>query len=139
MGCSQSKSALNTSSALVPTTAPVAPPQKVYLLSSYSIDDSGVVLYHITSDDVVATKRFTDFKLFHQEMSLLIEDLPPLPEAGLRTYLRRHDVAMIEARRERFQEFINYVVAFDDEILNAALEVFCALRVDVSDDADTYE
>ncbi|EQC29773.1 hypothetical protein SDRG_12544 [Saprolegnia diclina VS20] len=138
MGCTHSSSAVNTSSALVPTTAPIAPPQKVYLLSSYSIDETGVVLYHITSDEIVVTKRFTDFKLFHHDMSLLIEDLPPLPEAGLRTYWRRHDVAMIESRRERFQEFINYVVAFDDEILNSALEVFCAVRLGVSDDADLY-
>ncbi|OQR86106.1 hypothetical protein ACHHYP_10966 [Achlya hypogyna] len=140
MGCSQSTAAdvIDTSSALVPTTAPVAPPQKVFVVGSHSIDASGVVLYHISSEEVVVTKRFNDFKIFHEEMSLLIEDLPELPPAGLRTRLQRHNPEMIEARQARFQELINYVMAFDDEILNSALDVFCAIKSDPGADNEHY-
>ncbi|OQS06595.1 hypothetical protein THRCLA_20340 [Thraustotheca clavata] len=135
MGC---KPSLSSSSLREGIYIPMVPLQKTYRITTHSIEPSGVVLYHIESDNVVVTKRYKDFKVFHQEMRLLIEDLPPLPKAGLKSRFKRNNVLMIQARKVRFQEFLDYVFAFDDEILNTALAIFCAVKTQLDDDDESW-
>ncbi|EQC29775.1 hypothetical protein SDRG_12546 [Saprolegnia diclina VS20] len=82
-----------------------------YVISSTSVDGNGVVLYHIETDGVVAKKRFNDFKVFHSELTTVIETVPALPDSGLATVFKRRDEKLIKERSARFQEILDAAAA----------------------------
>ncbi|KAF0698055.1 Aste57867_11303 [Aphanomyces stellatus] len=79
-----------------------------YTIQAYSIDINGVVMYHVdTPSGAIINKRYNDFKAFHNEIQLIV-NVPQMPQAGFLTaWWKRRDAAMIEFRRERFQQILN--------------------------------
>ncbi|EQC27895.1 hypothetical protein SDRG_14316 [Saprolegnia diclina VS20] len=134
MGCTQSNTALETAPASAPrsaaprSAAPLssapksasaasaiadAPTSDIpeasarqYLISGQSINEQGIVVYHIEARGVTIKKRFNEFKVFHQQLST-VTSVPALPEAGLFTAFQRKNDALIQARAARFREIIN--------------------------------
>ncbi|CAK4071720.1 unnamed protein product [Aphanomyces euteiches] len=110
MGCNQSSNAVAEEQPKVvaaPASAGAqqvdAEPAKHPLVTGHYIDTNGVVLYHVEFQNVVAKKRFNDFKLFHEGLK---DQVPPLPAAGFSTVLNRRNDNLIEERRARFQEIL---------------------------------
>ncbi|OQR86099.1 hypothetical protein ACHHYP_10964 [Achlya hypogyna] len=89
----------------------VATETKSYTISSTSVDGSGVVLYHVETDGIIAKKRFNDFKVFHAELTTVVQELPPLPASGLATVFKRTDEKLIAERSARFQLILDAAAA----------------------------
>jgi len=107
-------------------------------VTRYSVGTDGVVMYHIDvqdAQDVLPTytirRRYTDFKnLYHGLAKIMVSDvhmieihksiysrfsqsgstLPPLPSAGVWSYLRKHDTKELEKRREAFNAILQAAV-----------------------------
>ncbi|ETV89084.1 hypothetical protein H257_00467 [Aphanomyces astaci] len=106
MGCKQSTTAADPaaiSQAHSPPHSASSESTNAAVIVDHSIDEKGVVLYHVEAYGVAAKKRFNDFKTFHHDIQLVV---PPMPEAGFFTALNRRDLGLIQARRLRFQDII---------------------------------
>ncbi|OQR88770.1 hypothetical protein ACHHYP_06641 [Achlya hypogyna] len=103
------------------------PQGRSYVISGQSINEQGVVLYHIDAQGTTVKKRFNEFKVFHQQLSG-VTAVPALPEAGLFTAFQRKNDALIVARAARFQEIID--VAAESAV--AHLEAFVGITATIS-------
>ncbi|KAG9399658.1 hypothetical protein AC1031_011471 [Aphanomyces cochlioides] len=102
-------------------------------VTSYSVDKDGVVMYHVDVQNSTGTytirRRYTDFRTLYTELAKIMvldhddlltsrtsllsrfttveSTLPPLPSAGMWSFLRKHDTKILEKRRASFQEILN--------------------------------
>ncbi|KDO23267.1 hypothetical protein SPRG_11197 [Saprolegnia parasitica CBS 223.65] len=157
MGCTQSSTIDENVQIATINSVSVAPPDDVvvttsYVISTTSVDGNGVVLYHIETDGVVAKKRFNDFKVFHSELTTVIEAVPALPDSGLATVFKRRDEKLIKERSARFQEILDaaaahaadrlqqfVVAAVTDDVATKDITVVEEINVVVVDEAPVQE
>ncbi|KAF0698053.1 Aste57867_11301 [Aphanomyces stellatus] len=92
-----------------------------YLITDSSVDEHGVVFYHIDMNGVVVKKRFRDFKSFHKSLVRAGADVPPLPSAGVASFVHPHRATMVQERCIRFQRLLN---AAPQEYVNQFLGVW---------------
>ncbi|OQR86091.1 hypothetical protein ACHHYP_10963 [Achlya hypogyna] len=87
----------------------VEPPLKQFVITGESVNDHGVVVYHIAIPDspFEIRRRFDNFKQLHTELTHLAmeEDLgvevPELPYTGLLTKLQRQHTRHLDERKEK--------------------------------------
>lgn len=101
-------------------------------VADFSIGADDIVMYHVDVggphgplSTYTIRRRYTDFKHLHQELARIMVSstsltelqrailfqaypcLPELPDAGILSYVRRYDRALLLKRQERFQEILN--------------------------------
>lgn len=65
--------------------------------------------------------------LQRQEQTFTRITLPPLPSAGVWTYLKRHDVKLVEQRKKRFQEILRIAIRHPATRSSHVLDTFLSV------------
>ncbi|ETW08820.1 hypothetical protein H310_01327 [Aphanomyces invadans] len=129
MGCTQSTARVVANESASSEEAPSPPHSAISTRTAeivdWSVDENGVVLYHVDAYGFTGKKRFNDFKAFHHDIQLVV---PPMPDAGILTAIHRRNQALIHARRLRFQDILraaprDRVVLFLDPCATVAVGV----------------
>ncbi|KDO21096.1 hypothetical protein SPRG_13805 [Saprolegnia parasitica CBS 223.65] len=126
-------------------------------VTSYSVGTDGIVMYHVdvkNPHDILDTytirRRYTDFRNLYFELSTMmpLEDkeaalasrssllsrftisnstLPPLPSAGVWSYLRKHDTKVLEKRRAAFQDILDAAASHTEARVSSAFQTFLSV------------
>ncbi|OQR92111.1 hypothetical protein ACHHYP_04076 [Achlya hypogyna] len=136
-------------------------------VTSYSVGTDGIVMYHVdvkNPHDLLSTytirRRYTDFRQLYLELSQIMpleekeamasrsslfsrftisnSTLPPLPSAGVWSYLRKHDTKVLEKRRAAFQDILDAAAMHSEARVSPAFHKFLSVAPESFDRRTSY-
>ncbi|ETV99975.1 hypothetical protein H310_07426 [Aphanomyces invadans] len=130
-------------------------------VTSYSVGKDGVVMYHVDVQSSTGTytirRRYTDFRVLYLDLAKVMpldtaddvmasrtsllsrfttsgSTLPPLPSAGVWSFLRKHDTKVLEKRRASFQDILDAAASHTVARASAAFQDFLSVAPESVDE-----